>query len=190
MIYTSSFFNFNCHHGDLISVSLSTPDKVAAAGHLDCFKPTAKLLKFWKNSDQSDSAWEQYCQDYWKLIADRETQIKDWLATLQNFRPLPHMTLACWEAEDSRCHRSLVARVIRKFKPSLWGGESVPQFQVGDTVIWTQTHPAIARVVGGNEHKIKAIYPSDHRNIGPVAEISWVDPLIPVSEFLAVGGAA
>lgn len=190
MIYTSSFFRSDCHHGDLISVSLSIPRGVSVAGHLDFFKPTPNLLSFWKGSDKSDVAWEEYCQGYWKLIGDRENQIKDWLAELHNFRPLPHFTLACWEPDDIRCHRSLVARVIRKFKPQLWGGESVPQFKVGDEVIWTQSHPAIARVVGGNQHKIKAIYPSDRRNIGPVAEISWVDQCIPISEFLAIPGGS
>ena len=136
MIYTASYFHPENYHGERIAISLGVPKGVQVDSHLDMFKPTSQLLKLWQ-VDPSQTNWPHYEHQFRLLLAERQEQIFAWLDSLSPYRPLPHMTLLCWERDDQFCHRRLVMeRVIQKYKPQLAGGRDVPQIQVGDEIDW------------------------------------------------------
>lgn len=120
MIYTASYFRPDCHHGMLASISLKTPMRVDS--ELEFFKPSWEMLKAWKNSSQDDIAWKQYSKMYWELMNSRRPLIEEWLEGL-TFSD--NMTLMCYEKTDQYCHRSLVGKIVSKYRPKLWGGENV-----------------------------------------------------------------
>jgi uncharacterized protein YeaO (DUF488 family) len=175
VIFTASYHASQNHHGQLFGISLSTPKGFRLAGELDFFKPCWDMLTLWKESKQDDTAWAEYEAQYWALLKTREAEVKAWLGSLNRSRPLPHMTLLCHEKSDRHCHRRLAAKVIEKYRPELWGGRDVPQFQVGDRVQWTQIPPHIEQVIV-NDLPIKAIE-------GDAARLPWLGVPIPLSEL-------
>ena len=135
MIHTASYFQPAHHHGQLFAISRGVP-KGFKGDRLPFFELTKDLLQWWK-ANAAHENWPQYQREYRQILADRKDQIFDWLDSLSPFRPLPHMTLLCWEHDDLHCHRRLVMeRVIQKYRPQLAGGRDVPQIQVGDHVEW------------------------------------------------------
>lgn len=182
MIFTASYGAIAHHHGQRISTSLTTPKRFKPDGELEFFKPTWDLLNCWKASAQDDAAWAEYEAGYWELLKQREAEIKNWLLSLNRSRPLPHLTLLCHEADDQYCHRRLVAKVVEKYRPDLWGGRDVPQFQVGDRVSWTQIPPHIDQVIV-NDLLITAIE-------GDAARLPWLGVPIPLSELKHVDVSA
>jgi uncharacterized protein YeaO (DUF488 family) len=175
VIFTASYGNRAHHHGQRISTSLSVPKCFKPDGELEFFKPTWDMLNAWKASAQDDAAWAEYEAQYWELLKVREAEVKSWLQSLSRSRPIPHLTLLCHEKDDQYCHRRLVAKVVEKYRPDLWGGRDVPQFQAGDVVEWTQIPPHIESVII-NQLPIKAIE-------GDSARLPWLGVPIPLSEL-------
>lgn len=135
MLYCASYKEPLNHHGQLVSISRSVPRGVEVAEHLDCFKPSKELLTWWQSTAKDSRAWAEYTSRFWALLAERKTQILDWIAALGR-KPTNDMTLLCWERAGQLCHRNLVARLLQKHCISWFGGCDVPQFKVGDRVAW------------------------------------------------------
>ncbi len=153
MLYCASYNQPENHHGRLISISCTIPKGIEVAGHLDFFKPTEDLLKWWKTSPQDDKAWAEYTSQFWATLADRKAQILEWVHALEK-KPSQDITLLCWEKAGDRCHRNLVARLLQKHCPESFGGCDVPRFQVGDKVTWTWAYSYLTFL---NPFEIRAI---------------------------------
>jgi Protein of unknown function, DUF488 len=131
MIYFSSYNNRLNHHGTLVAISLKQPFPTPL--HLEFFQPTPGMLAAWKKGKQSQADWDAYCKSYWKLLKQprREGLIHEWLNGLTS---ADEMTLLCYEADDTFCHRSLVAQIVQKYRPHIYGGRDEPLLAVGDRV--------------------------------------------------------
>lgn len=122
MIYTSSYFKPEAHHGQAIAISRGQPQGWRDIPKLEMFMPSQAMLDQWKNSAQDDAAWAEYCAAWWALMRPRKPKIVEWLESCD---PAADLTLLCWEHDWERCHRKLVSAIIQKVKPELWSGESV-----------------------------------------------------------------
>lgn len=123
-VYTASFFQPDTHHGKVLSIARSTPSDlpvgVVVDDKLEFFMPTKKLHILWKeNKTKDDFAWEGYTKQYKEeTIVPNFKTIRDWI---DNLDPDEDLTLCCWETKG-HCHRNLVARLIEKRRPEIWGG--------------------------------------------------------------------
>lgn len=172
MLYCASYHQPENQHGQLISISLSTPPGVTVAGCLDIFKPSPDLLKWWKTSAKNDAAWTEYTSWFWALLAERKDSILSWIHSLGR-RPEQDMTLLCWEKAGTYCHRNLVARLLQKHCPDLFGGCDVPQFQIGDCVKWTWAYGHLTFL---EPYEIRAIE-------GSIAYLNWIATPVKLAEL-------
>lgn len=179
MLYTASYFEPEHWHGQIYSISRSKPKDIWVDGEIDLFKPSAALLKWWKDSAQDGAARKQYSTQFFaELDPDG---VKSWLS---QFDRLKHQeldkTLLCWEKAGDFCHRNLVAMVIQKHTPWAIGGTDVRQIQVGDLVEWPVQE-------GGN---LDWLRPFQVRSIdGAIARLSWIDGDVPISQLRLQCGA-
>ena len=154
MIYTAEHRAHNHHHGQLVDISGCPPDNFDGTT-LSFFVPTKDLEDWWNL--QQVSKWAEYEQRYRKLLADRRQEVFAWLDSLSPYRPLPHMTLLCWEHDDQSCHRRLVMEhVIQKHKSGLAGGRDVGPIRVGDFVDWVRMPDYLEKCVN-TPLKVRAV---------------------------------
>lgn len=142
MIYTSCYAKKDTHWGKRVGISLRRYAGVDA--ELDFFKPTPVMLKQWKASTQDNAAWNEYESEFWALMAKRRELIDEWLGKLNSFSD---QTLLCVESTDEHCHRRLVGRIIKKYRPDVWGGEAVPRLQIGEKVQHTTVDKGIGEII-------------------------------------------
>ncbi len=74
--------------------------------------PPWAIVKAYKNHEISE---DEYTDKYREHIIKNWPQVKRWLESLD---PSQDMYLCCWE-RTGFCHRYLVAKLIRKFRPDL-----------------------------------------------------------------------
>ena len=116
MIKVMSFFTLpivDQRIGRVYSLALSMPTKVGpVAGTIQCLCPTWEMVKDYKARRISET---EYTDQYRELVIERWSAIKQWMDSLD---PRDEMYLCCWE-RTGFCHRYLVAKLIRKFRPDL-----------------------------------------------------------------------
>lgn len=116
MIYTGCFFKPKTHIGETVSIARYMPKNVKGL-HCDktltFFQPSAQLLK-------EKPPWEKYWPRFFAEMKANEAEIRAWVESLD---PFEDMTLCCWEKDESRCHRSLVGKILEKINPEIFGGE-------------------------------------------------------------------
>ncbi len=96
--------------GKVYSIALSHPKNAGVDGEVDCLKPTWKMVRGFKQRRLSE---EEYTEMYRKLICRRWPAVKRWLDGLER-----DAYLCCW-CTTGFCHRYLVAKLIREFRPDL-----------------------------------------------------------------------
>jgi hypothetical protein len=137
MIYPASYFEPRRHHGKRISISLTAPKGFKLDGRLEFFVPSARLLEDWKNRKIGE---EEYTARYREQTRANLKVIKAWTASLD---PAKDMTLLCWEKsgidetlkrweetgkwkeERHFCHRNLVMKLVRQYRPDCYGGTDI-----------------------------------------------------------------
>lgn len=118
-IYTASYFEPGNHHGQLIAISHTIPKGFKLEKQLKFLVPNPDLLGDWQ---QGLMTKDEYVQRYRAQITASWREVKQWLDSL---RPKLDMTLLCWEKQGEFCHRNLVAKLIQKHRPDVWGGRDV-----------------------------------------------------------------
>lgn len=119
MLYTASYLEPDCHHGQLISISRSTPRGFHIDAELPLFAPSAKLLQLWKTKKINE---EGYRQIYREEIRAKWALVKGWVADVDKDVTA---TLLCWERTGEFCHRNFVAAIIESQRPEIFGGRDV-----------------------------------------------------------------
>jgi uncharacterized protein YeaO (DUF488 family) len=116
MIKICSFFSLPIEDqriGPVYSIANSYPRTVGqVAGQVKCLVPPWDAVKAFKNR-QIDQA--EFTARYRQHLTQHWPEVKQWLDSLQ---PGDEMYLCCWETQGF-CHRILVARLIRHFRPDL-----------------------------------------------------------------------
>ena len=99
--------------GEVYSLALSVPHNVGGvSGTVRCLTPTWDMVKSYKAKRMSEV---EYTAKYRELMIERWPEVKRWLRSL---RPDQELYLCCWE-RTGFCHRYLVAKLIRKYRPDL-----------------------------------------------------------------------
>jgi len=116
MIKICSFFMLPIEEqriGAVYSIANSYPRNVGKVhGKVKCLVPPRDAVKAYKNGDidqaEFTTRYREHVQKNWRAV-------KRWLDSLS---PRDEMYLCCWEAQGF-CHRILVAKLIRHFRPDL-----------------------------------------------------------------------
>lgn len=124
MLYTASYFEPEHHHGKLISISRSIPKGFKVDGFLDFLAPNTQLLKDWKDQSIDEAA---YCQRYRLQLKESWQQVLSWLDSLNTSKTT---TLLCYEPKGAFCHRNLIALLVRKHRPDVFGGCDVTRVEI------------------------------------------------------------
>ena len=99
--------------GNVYSLALSVPRNVCRVqGTVNCLCPTWDMVKDYKARRISEA---EYTKQYRELVIERWPAIKKWMDSIA---VSDEVYLCCWE-RTGFCHRYLVARLIRKFRPDL-----------------------------------------------------------------------
>jgi hypothetical protein len=116
MIKICSFFSLPIvdeRIGKVYSLALSFPKNIGpVAGTVRCLCPTWDIVRAYKARQITE---EEYTAKYHDLMVARWPQVIRWLRSLQSDQDI---YLCCWE-RTGFCHRYLVAKLIRKFRPDL-----------------------------------------------------------------------
>lgn len=107
-------------HGRVINIATGTNGGMAGLERLDCLVPGWDLVMGHKQGRLSD---EQYTKGYAALIRSREAEVRAWFESLTAEEDV---TFVCYctefQAGTQRpkfCHRHLVAKWLRKWRPDL-----------------------------------------------------------------------
>lgn len=126
MIYFASYFAPLHHHGLKVSISQSIPDGFKCDRHLDYLAPPKGTLEYWqkvleerKPGLPTESDWELFKIGY---RIHKKKVLSEFKEFLEFCEPHEDMTFLCWEKQDNWCHRNLVAKVVEKMFPHLYGG--------------------------------------------------------------------
>lgn len=115
MIKICSFFHLPVEReriGPVYAISNSTPRNVRGiTAKLHFFVPPWKIVKQYK----ADHDQKAFTDAYRTYVSQNGRTILNWLDTLQ---PDDELYLCCWEPQGF-CHRQLVAKFIRHFRPDL-----------------------------------------------------------------------
>ena len=95
------------------SVANSVPKSMEwrVSGRVECLVPLWKDVQAFKGKDIDE---EEFVGRYRKLMVKRWVSVKRWLDGLGD----EDVMLCCWE-RTGFCHRYLVAKLIRKYRPEL-----------------------------------------------------------------------
>ena len=96
--------------GKVYSIALSHPSNVGVNGEIRCLMPTWDMVHGFKQHRISEV---EYTKQYRELMIKRWPAVKQWLDSLDG-----NMYLCCW-CTTGFCHRYLVAKLVRKFRPEL-----------------------------------------------------------------------
>ena len=99
--------------GNVYSLALSVPrNSGSVSGTIKCLTPTWDMVKDHKARRINEA---EYTAKYRELMIKRWPEVKRWLRSLRSNQEL---YLCCWE-RTGFCHRYLVAKLIRKYRPEL-----------------------------------------------------------------------
>ena len=115
MIHITCFQNLplkRARRGEVLSIALSFPKNVGVKHRVACLCPTWDMILKLKRHEISE---QEYTDRYRSLLASRWSAVKRWLEALPDDQDL---YLCCWE-KTGFCHRYLVAKLIRKFRPDI-----------------------------------------------------------------------
>jgi len=116
MIKICSFFSLPIEEeriGQVWSIANSRPRNVyGISGTIKCLAPEWKDVRAFKDGQMSE---EEFTRRYRQLIVQRWREVKKWMDSLS---PSDELYLCCWEQEGF-CHRYLVAKLLKKFRPDL-----------------------------------------------------------------------
>ena len=84
------------------------------AGHI--LAPSKELLEDWKNNKID---WEEYNERYLKEILNDPEKISKVKELAKRFRDGDKIRLICYEKDPSHCHRSILQRLIKKYKKKI-----------------------------------------------------------------------
>ena len=116
MIKIMSFFHLPIESeriGKVYSIANTIPRRVYGIhGTIVAFVPPWAIVHNHKHHHITD---DEFTAAYRKHILKNWSSINQWLQTLT---PQDEMYLCCWE-EVGFCHRYLLAKLIRKFRPDL-----------------------------------------------------------------------
>ncbi len=124
MLYTVSYFEPQHHHGLKIAVSRTIPRGFKVDGSLLFLAPSSDLLNDWKAQKIDESG---YIQRYREQIKDNWIEVKLWLDSLNSKQRL---TILCYEKAGSFCHRTLIIKLVKKYRPDCFGGCDVLRFEL------------------------------------------------------------
>ena len=113
MIYLQSFKTLplvKFRKGRTYSIALSHPKNVGVDASVECLQPTWDMVRAFKRYAITEA---QYTARYRQLMKGRWPAVKQWLEDLE-----PGAHLCCW-CTTGFCHRYLVAKLIRKYRPDL-----------------------------------------------------------------------
>jgi hypothetical protein len=123
MIYFTGFQNWDKQFGELISIANSEPAGFKGrVKRLYFFVPDWTAVNLWKGSYKTEQDWEEFVTVYRVLCRKRWDTIARWLETLT---PEVDMTLLCWERKSLNCHRLLVSKIVKHYRPDCYGGLDV-----------------------------------------------------------------
>lgn len=125
MIYTASYFQQENHHGELVSISLTTPRGFRVESKMPFLAPPQSLLNDWKKGMTEEAyiqAYRQHCRNFFNG-PESNTAIANWLRGLS---PSIDQTLLCWERAGDFCHRNLAIKFVQKYRPDCYGGMDIP----------------------------------------------------------------
>jgi len=114
MITIAAFGNLplvKFRRGPVYSIALSHPSNVGVHATVNCLTPTWDMVRDYKARRISEA---EYTAKYRKLMVKRWPAVKRWLDSLGD----QDMYLCCWETTGF-CHRFLVSKLIKKFRPEL-----------------------------------------------------------------------
>ncbi len=123
MLYTASYFEPQHHHGLKIAISRTVPRGFKVDGSLLFLAPNSDLLNDWK-AQKIDEAG--YIQQYREQTKGNWGEVKAWLDKLNAKQRLT--LLCCCEKAGSFCHRALIAKLVKKYRPDCFGGCDVLRF--------------------------------------------------------------
>lgn len=115
MIKVMSFFSLPIPEqriGRVYSLANSSPRGVHIDGVVHCLVPPREIVRDYKDGVISK---DEYTARYRKHIVKNWSAVKKWLDSLAD---QDDMYLCCWE-RTGFCHRYLVAKLIKKFRPDL-----------------------------------------------------------------------
>jgi hypothetical protein len=116
MIKICSFFSLPIEEqriGPVFSIANSYPRNVGRVqGKIKCLVPKRVDVKAYKRHEIDEA---EFTKRYRKLVVERWPDIKRWMDSLEVG---DEMYLCCWE-RTGFCHRYLVARLVKKFRPDL-----------------------------------------------------------------------
>ena len=96
----------------VIGISIGIPKGGTFNRTMPRLFPTRDMVYSLKNDIIT---WDEYREEYLELLRSRWNHgLRDQIMRLQN-----NATLCCWEKDPQRCHRSIVAEVIKKVRPDL-----------------------------------------------------------------------
>ncbi len=124
MLYTASYFESRHWHGDLIAISPSVPKEIKVKASLPFLFPSVELLSAWR-AKQIDEV--EYTERYRAQIKDSWSQVKKWLDSL---KPEKDLTLVCWERKGEWCHRNLLAKLAKSYRPDCFRGCDVVRIEM------------------------------------------------------------
>lgn len=115
MIKICSYFHLPVERervGPVYAISNSSPRNTrGVTGKLKFFVPPWEIVKQYKK----DHDHEAFTDAYRTYIAHNGGAILDWIDSL---KADDELYLCCWERQGF-CHRQLVAKLIKKFRPDL-----------------------------------------------------------------------
>jgi hypothetical protein len=113
MIYVTSFFDLEgVDWRKVHTIALTVPSGLTVARRVPCLFPTWDMVRDFKAGRITE---KQYTAKYRELMLARWPRVKRWLRNLPSDQDI---YLCCWE-RTGFCHRYLVAKLIRKFRPDL-----------------------------------------------------------------------
>lgn len=123
MIYFASYFAPEHHHGLKVSISDSVPEGFQCDRHIDYLVPPPGTLNYWQKvkaqGTPTESDWELFKTGYRIHIKKVIGEFKEFLEFCE---PHEDMTFLCHEKQGNWCHRNLVAKIVEKMFPHLYGG--------------------------------------------------------------------
>ena len=116
MIKICSFFHLPIEEeriGPVYSIANTHPRQIGhVSARISCLMPDWKTVQDFRNHQISE---EDFTNAYRTLIVRRWSHVKQWLDQLSLD---DEMYLCCWEKEGF-CHRYLVAKLVKHFRPDL-----------------------------------------------------------------------
>jgi len=110
MIYLCSVYDTHQHKGTCYCTAVKPMSKLAT---IECLVPRKDMVWGYRYHGLSE---QDYTTQYFKLLSDRWNDVRTWLKSLSNDEDI---TLLCYCREGQFCHRTLIKRVINRYRPDI-----------------------------------------------------------------------